>query len=261
MITNNKELFINQLFDSWKNSQQMEPISNIDQDISINDAYQIQLGVIEKRRALGQRVVGKKIGITSKPVMELLGVNQPDYGNLMSDMGYSSGDSLNIKNFCQPKAEGEIAFILKKDLYGPDVTHKMVLDATEFISPAIEIVDSRIKNWEIKIQDTVADNASSGAYILGTQKVSPSSVDMVACRMQFMKNRNVVGRGTGAATLGNPLNAVTWLANKMSHIDSGLEAGDVILSGSLSVMLPVEPGDEISIKIEDMGEGVSCSFY
>ncbi len=259
-IEKNKiQLFGDELFSAWEGVQQIEPITNREKSISIEEAYQIQLRTISKRKLVGQNIVGKKIGITAKPVMEMLNVDQPDFGHLMSDMQYKDRDVLETDKFCQPKGEGEIAFVLKKDLYGPGVTNADTLASTDYLVPAFEIVDSRIKNWQIKIQDTVADNASAGAFVLGEDRISPLGIDLSSCEMNLSKNDKIIGTGVGAATMGHPLTAVTWPANKLGELGIKLKAGEIILSGSLSTMFPIKKGDKLQLHISKIG-GVSCQF-
>ncbi len=248
-----------ELYEAWKKAQQINPITDRFPNITVEDAYRIQLRTIEKRKLYGNKVIGKKIGITAKPVMKLLGVDQPDFGHLMSDMEYENDKELKISNFCQPKGEGEIAFVLKKDLSGPGVTASEVLAATEHVLPAFEIVDSRIQDWKIKIQDTVADNASAGAFVLGEQTVDPHGIDLSACGIIIKKNNKIIGTGSGAATMDHPANAVAWLANKLGDLGFSLKSGEVILSGSLSLMFPIQSGDELSMEIDGLGQA-KCYF-
>lgn len=223
-------------------------------DLTIDDAYQISLRMLERRLAAGERIIGKKIGLTSKAVQTMLGVNQPDFGYLTDGMVFSSGAVMPISDrLIQPKAEGEIAFILKKDLMGPGITNADVLAATECVIPCFEVVDSRIQDWKIKIQDTVADNASCGLFILGDQAVSPRQVDLVTCGMVVEKNGQQISTGAGAAALGSPVNCVAWLANTLGHFGIGLKAGEVILSGSLVPLEPVKAGDFMRVDIGGIG--------
>ncbi len=173
--------------------------------------------MLERRLAAGEKIIGKKIGVTSKAVQNMLNVHQPDFGYLTDAMVFNSGEAMPIsKLLMQPKAEGEIAFILKKDLMGPGVTNADVLAATECVMPCFEIVDSRIRDWKIKIEDTVADNASCGLFVLGDRAVSPRQVDLVTCGMVVEKNGHVISTGAGAAALGSPVNCVAWLANTLA---------------------------------------------
>ena len=248
-----------ELYEAWRNARQIAPVTDRYPDISVEDAYRVQLRTIECRISDGEHVVGKKIGITAKAVMQMLKVDQPDFGHLLSGMAYSEGEPLEAKRFCQPRGEGEIAFILGKDLAGPGIKGPDVLAATECVMPAFEIVDSRVTNWKIKIQDTVADNASAAAFVLGDNVISARGIDLATCGMVLEKNGEIIGTGAGAASLGNPVNAVAWLANKLGELGITLKAGEVILSGSLSIMFPIQAGDVLRMSLGGVGN-VSCRF-
>ena len=207
----------------------------------------------------GERVVGKKIGVTSQAVMQMLGVFQPDFGILLDGMVYNEGQPIEAKTLIQPKAKGEIAFVLKHDLMRPGVSAADVIAATEGVMACFEIVDSRIENWKIKIQDTVADNASCGVLVLGDRLVDPRDVDLGTCGMVLEKNGEIVATGAGAAALGHPANAVAWLANTLGRLGMGLKAGEVVLSGSLAAMVPVQAGDSLRVSIGGIG-GCSVRF-
>ena len=215
--------------------------------------------MVGRRIEAGERVVGKKIGVTSKVVMNMLDVHQPDFGYLLDGMVYNEGETIPMDSLIQPRAEGEIAFILKKDLLGPGVTNADVLRATECVMPCFEIVDSRILDWKIRIQDTVADNASCGVFVLGDQAVAPHKVDLALCGMVLEKNGEIVGTGAGAAALGSPVNAIAWLANTLGRLGIPLKAGEVVLSGSLAALIPVRSGDSLRIAIGGIG-GCSVRF-
>ena len=229
-------------------------------DITIEDAYHIQQRMIFRRVEQGERIVGKKIGVTSAAVMSMLGVAQPDFGYMLDGMIYSDGAAIDAATLIQPKAEGEIAFVLKKDLMGPGVSAADVLAATEGVMACFEIVDSRITDWKIKIQDTVADNASCGVFVLGDRMVDPNQVDLRTCGMVLEKNGEVVVTGAGAATMGSPVNAVVWLANTLGKLGIPLKAGEVILSGALGAMVQVKAGDNLRVTIGGIG-GCSVRFY
>jgi 2-oxopent-4-enoate/cis-2-oxohex-4-enoate hydratase len=250
---------VNQLHQAWENASQIPPITDSVPKITVEEAYQIQLKLMAKRIAEGEAVVGKKIGITAKVVMKMLGVDQPDFGHLMSGMEFQESQSLPFNKFCQPKAEGEIAFLLKKDLTGPGITRDQIIEATECVMPAFEIVDSRIQDWNIKIQDTIADNASAGAFVIGSSRTSLKGLDLATCGMVLKKNGEIIGTGNGAATLDHPLNAVGWLANTLGSLGMSLKAGEIILSGSLSVMFPIQSGDSLEMEIEGVGKTM-CHF-
>ncbi len=253
----NKEQILlcgDELYEAMTQRHTLRPFTERFSDITIEDAYNISLRMIERRVAAGEKIIGKKIGVTSKAVQSMLNVHQPDFGFLTDAMAYSEGQEMPIsEQLMQPKAEGEIAFILKKDLMGPGVTNADVLAATDCVIPCFEVVDSRIENWNIKIQDTVADNASCGLFILGDKAVDPRKVDLATCGMVVEKNGSIISTGAGAAALGSPVNCVAWLANTLGEFGIPLKAGEVILSGSLVPLEPVQAGDHMSVSIGGMG--------
>ncbi len=248
-----------ELYSALTECRTIAPLTSRGLDISIEDAYHIQQRMIARRIEKGERVVGKKIGVTSQAVMNLLGVHQPDFGYLLDGMLYNEGEAIPFDRLIQPKAEGEIAFLLKKDLQGPGVTAVDVLAATEGVMACFEIVDSRIQDWKIKIQDTVADNASCGVFVLGDQLVDISKVDLALCGMVLEKNGEIVVTGAGAATLGHPVNAMVWLANTLGRLGIPLKAGDIVLSGAMGAMVPIQKGDNLRVTIGGIG-GCSVRF-
>jgi|TARA_B110000259_G_C14008873_1_gene398875 2-oxopent-4-enoate/cis-2-oxohex-4-enoate hydratase len=255
----NKEQIIycgDELYKAMVSRTAVRPLTERYPDITIDDAYHISLQMLQRRLASGEKVIGKKIGVTSKAVQNMLGVFQPDFGYLTDKMVFS--DEIPIsKMLMQPKAEGEIAFILKKDLSGPGITNADVLAATESVMPCFEIVDSRIDNWEIKIQDTVADNASCGLFVVNEKAaVDPRSIDLSTCGMVVEKNGSTLSLGAGAAALGSPVNCVAWLANTLGKFGIPLKAGEIILSGSLVPLEPIVAGDVMNVRIGGMG---NCS--
>jgi 2-oxopent-4-enoate/cis-2-oxohex-4-enoate hydratase len=250
-----------ELYAALRTQSTLAPLTERESAITIEDAYHISLRMVNQRLELdGERIVGKKIGVTSKPVQDMLGVFQPDFGFLTDRMEYPDGASIIIAgNMIQPRAEGEIAFRLKSDLAGPGVTEQDVLDATATIMPCFEIVDSRIRDWKIRIQDTVADNASCGVYVLGKNEVDPRDFDLPNLKMTIYKNGVFNAEGLGSAVQGNPLTAVAWLANTLGEFGIPFKAGEIILSGSLAPLIPVVAGDEMSLVIDGIG-GCSCRF-
>ncbi|MEH6515185.1 MAG: fumarylacetoacetate hydrolase family protein [Halioglobus sp.] len=238
----------------------LAPFTERFSDITIDEAYRISLKMIDCRVRAGEKIIGKKIGVTSKPVQDMLGVFQPDFGFLTDGMVFADGADISIaEHLIQPRAEGEIAFRLKADLVGPGVTEAQVLAATESIMPCFEIVDSRIDDWKIKIEDTVADNASCGVYVLGAKEVDPHDYDLPNLHMRVFKNGELNSEGLGSAVQGNPLASVAWLANTLGEYGIPLKAGEVILSGSLVPLIPVVAGDRVSLEIDGIG-GCSCNF-
>lgn len=249
------------LFEALRGRRTLAPLTARHADITVDDAYRISLQFLSRREAAGERVIGKKIGVTSKPVQDMLGVFQPDFGFLTDAMQFADGTtvSLSAAGLIQPRAEGEIAFMLKSDLQGPGVTREQVLAATEWVAPCFEIVDSRIDNWKIKIQDTVADNASCGVFVVGTRHTNPRVLDLAAASMQMWKNEVPAGTGLGAAVQGHPAEAVAWLANTLGAFGIPFKAGELILSGSLAPLVPAVAGDRFTMHIEGLG-GCSVSF-
>lgn len=248
-----------ELYDALTHGRVVEPLTSRHADITVDDAYAIQQRLNARRLQAGERIVGKKIGVTSQAVMNMLGVHQPDFGLLTDAMVYNEGEAIPSARLIQPKAEGEIAFVLKRDLQGPGVTAADVLAATEGVMACFEIVDSRIRDWKIRIQDTVADNASCGVFVLGDRLVDPRRVDLATCGMVLEKNGEIAVTGAGAATLGSPLTAVAWLANTLGRMGVTLRAGEVILSGALGAMVPVQRGDALRVTIGGIG-GCSVRF-
>lgn len=232
----------------------IQAITSTYPELTTVQAYQIQLQTIEKELLKGDVITGKKIGLTSVAMQTSLGVNEPDYGHLLQSMEVGNGGKVPSGRLLQPKVEGEIAFILKEDLVGPNLTVTDVIQATDYIVPALEIVDSRIKNWQIKLPDTIADNASSGLYVLGEGKFRLHAIDLKNVGMALYKNGQLLNTGAGVACLGNPLTAVVWLANKLAAYNITLKKGEVILSGALSAAMDAQPGDQFSCKFNQMGE-------
>jgi 2-keto-4-pentenoate hydratase len=235
------------------------PLTSMDSELKVKEAYYVQLENIKKKIEQGQKIIGKKIGLTSLAMQTLLGVDEPDYGHLLDSMVVENGGFISIEKVLQPKVEAEIAFILKKEIRGPNLTALDVLQATECIVPALEIVDSRVKDWKIKLADTVADNASSGFFVLGGKPFKVEDIDLELLGMAFYKNGELVNTGVGAAALGNPANCVAWLANKLSEFDIPLRAGEVILSGALSAAAEARAGDSFTARFAHIGQ-VSVHF-
>ena len=242
-----------ELYAAWLARRPLEPLRLREPGITIEDAYQIQERFVARRVQAGETIIGKKIGATSKPVQDFLEVYQPDFGMLLSGMVYQEGDTIPLGTLIQPKAEAELAFVLKEDLKGPGITAMDVIRATDYVLPCFEIVDSRITAWNIKIQDTVADNASCGVYVLGKTKGDPRKLDITLAGMVLEKNGELFSTGVGAAVQGSPANAVAWLANTLGELGIPFKAGEVILSGSQSALVPVVDGDELVCTVGGLG--------
>jgi 2-keto-4-pentenoate hydratase len=238
------------------------PIAPVRTQMPLGDvaaAYAVQ--EVNTRRALaaGRRLAGRKIGLTSVAVQKQLGVDQPDYGMLFADMARADAEEVLYRDVLQPKAEAEIAFVLGRDLTAEFLTTADVLRAIDFAVPAIEIVGSRITNWDIKITDTVADNASSALYVLGSRPVLLKDFDPCACAMVMQRGEETVSSGNGAACMGSPVTACLWLARVMVAAGRPLQAGDTVLSGALGPMVAAKPGDSFTARIEGLGT-VRTSF-
>jgi 2-keto-4-pentenoate hydratase len=231
----------------------VEPIAGNLPKGDLGAAYAVQSHNTKRGLAGGRRLVGRKIGLTSHVVQRQLGVDQPDYGMLFADMAYGDGDTVPIANFVQPKVEAEIALVLGKDLDRDRHTTADIIDATAYALPCVEIVDSRIADWRISICDTIADNASSGAFVLGSSPKPLSDIDLRLCGMVLEQNGEPVSTGVGAACLGNPLNAARWLADVMAATDWPLRADDIVLTGALGPMVAVSGGDRIDVRISGLG--------
>lgn len=233
----------------------VEPLTTRFPDLTLEDAYRVSRQLQMRRIEAGESLVGYKIGLTNKAVQDFFQIDQPDFGHLTDAMRFMGGSDVPITDrLIQPKIEGEIAFVLKRGLRGPGVTPDKVIDATDYVAPCFEIVDSRVCDWRIKIQDTVADNGSSGLFVMGHQRVDPRKLDLSACVMTMMMDGTVVSEGTGAAALGGPENAVAWLANSLGETDAGLQPGQVILSGALGPVVSATPGTLMKLSISDIGD-------
>lgn len=219
----------------------------------LDAAYAVQAELIERRLSGGGRIAGRKIGLTAPAVQQQFGVHQPDFGVLLDDMIRSDSAALSLDDFIAPRIEGEIAFVLGADLEDPRTTVVDVLRATQYLLPAIEVVDSRIRDWDISIADTVADNASSGAVILGTTAYDPVGLDLTEVAMTLEHAGEPVSTGTGAACLGSPVNAVVWLARECAGRGRPLTAGEVVLSGALGPMAEIDGPGHHRVDISGLG--------
>ena len=243
-----------ELHAAWCERRTLPPLRVSYPWLTIDDAYAISLGFMARRTAAGERIVGKKIGVTSKAVQDMLGVHQPDFGFLTDAMQVDDGGTIVIgERMIQPRAEAEIALVLGSSLKGPGVTEADVLAATASVAACFEIVDSRIDRWDIRIVDTIADNASCGLFVLGAERRSPQGLDLAALEVRVSKNGASLSRGLGSAVQGSPLAAVAWLANTLGAYGVTLDAGDIILSGSLVPLEPARPGDVFELDLDRLG--------
>lgn len=228
--------------------------------MTVDQAYAVSLGVLERRLARGERVTGKKIGLTAVAIQQALGIDEPDFGFLTDAMEVPDGGSIETAMLLRsPMIEAEIAFVLRHGLPGSNVTPEQVLEATDHVTACFEIVDTRFDTQRIRIADTVADNASGALYVLGQKRADPRGIDLAAVHCAVSCNGAPIAEGLGAAVMGNSLNSVAWLANRLGAYGITLDAGDVVLPGSMIPFAPVRPGD---LMVADMGElgTVSVSF-
>ncbi len=251
----NLESIAEKIFKAEIDKTPIQPIRTIfNNDRNIEAAYQIQQFITQKKIAKGAKLIGKKIGLTSFAVQKQLGVDEPDYGILTEAMQIKNYGKIGFENLMQPKAEAEWAFVLKHDLDVDNMTFSDIEKAIDYAIVAIEIVGSRIKDWDIKITDTIADNASASHFVLGSNKIELSKIDLVNCKMQMFKNDKLVSEGNGQACMGNPLKAVLWLAQTMQKHNQPLKAGEIILSGALGPMSNLGKGDSIKANIDNFDE-------
>jgi 2-keto-4-pentenoate hydratase len=247
------------LLGAYASRAPLPPLTDSHPDLSVADAYAIQVAQVAAWTARGAVVKGHKVGLTSAAMQRQLGVDQPDFGVLLDSMFLAEGVTAEFGRFLQPKAEPEIAFVLGRPLRGPGVTVAEALAAVDFVLPALEIIDSRIADWKITLADTVADNASSGAVVLGSRPVRADSLDLSLAGCLLHRNGRLEGTGAGGAVLGSPVNALVWLANTLGARGVGLEAGHVILPGSVCAAIPFGPGDTVSATFDRIGS-VSITF-
>jgi len=233
-----------------------QPVKPVRDEIPAHDAalaYAIQQVNVDLRCEQGERIVGRKIGLTSLAVQTQLGVDQPDFGTLFASMAYGDNQPIPLSTLIQPKVEAEIALVLERDLTAEKHTYADLIGATAYALAAIEVVDSRVQNWDIRFTDTVADNASSARFVLGSRPVLLRDVDLSACAMTLAQGGEVLSRGNGSACLGNPLNAAAWLADRMVQLGTPLRAGDIVLTGALGPMVAVKQPGTYTVQIEGLG--------
>jgi 2-keto-4-pentenoate hydratase len=250
--------FADELYRSRNEVTSIDPLSLQEPEITIPEAYAVQMQNVKKDLALGKRITGKKIGLTSLAMQRVFNVDQPDYGHLFDDMEVVDG-KICADSMILPRVEAEITFHLKSALTSAPITVDKVLAATDYVVASLEIVDSRIKDWKIKIVDTIADNASSGKYVLSSRRVDPRTIDLKGIKMEFFKNGEKINEGMGKDALGDPAYCVAWLAECLKTYNVTLNAGEVILSGALSAALPAVKGDHFEARFSELGS-VSVEF-
>lgn len=237
----------------------MTPLTDRYGDIDVVDAYEIQLINIRQRVAEGARIIGHKVGLSSKAMQDMMGVDEPDYGHLLDEMEVFENVPVKSSNFLYPRVEVEVGFILADDLPGAGCTEEDVLAATAAFAPAIELIDTRITNWQIKLCDTIADNASSAGWVLGEARVSPKDIDIRNIDAVLTNHGKIVAEGRSDAVLGNPVTAVAWLARKVESFGVRLKAGDIVLPGSCTRAIDAPPGSDFVADFAGLGS-VRLSF-
>lgn len=247
------------LYAAERTRQPIAPLVETYPGLSPDDAYRVQMGTINRKVKDGARIVGHKIGLTSLAMQQLLNVDQPDFGQILDTMMVADGAVLRRADLIYPRVEGEISFVLGEDLRGPGVTVPRVLAATKYVMAALEIVDSRIADWRITLADTIGDNASSCRMVVGGRCLPVDGLDLRLMGMILEKNGEIANTATGAAVLGNPAQAVAWLANKLAEFDVTLKAGEVVLPGALSAAVTVQAGDTVRATFDHLGS-VSVRF-
>lgn len=247
------------LWQAHATAKPCDPVRDLIGATDVDAAYAVQQRNTERWIAQGRRLVGRKIGLTSKAVQKQLGVDQPDFGMLFADMCVADGETIDIARILQPKIEAEIALVIERPLTHAKHTVADIINATAYALPALEIVGSRVAGWDIRLTDTIADNASSGLFVLGSRPVKLAEFDIVNCGMLTERRGDQVSIGAGAACLGNPLHAAVWLADVMARVGNPLQPGDIIMTGALGPMVAVNASDAFEAQIEGLGR-VSALF-
>jgi 2-oxopent-4-enoate hydratase len=248
-----REMLAEALWGAEQDRTPIPPLTDRHPELTVEDAYAIQTINLDRKVGEGRIIRGRKVGLTSAPMQQLLGVDEPDFGVLLDDMFTEDGDDIPVDSLLQPRIEAEVAFIMGEDLSGPGVTTSNALAAIEGALPAMEIVDSRVADWKIKLADTIADNASSGRVVIGGKLNAVTDLDLRLLGVAVSRNGRLADTGAGAAALGNPARCVAWLANKLAAFGTGLRAGDVVLPGAVHKMIPVQPGDVFRAEFAHLG--------
>jgi 2-keto-4-pentenoate hydratase len=238
---------------AYQTREPIDPPSKEPGGLSVEDAYEVQRLQVEEWVGSGRVVRGHKVGLTSVAMQAMMGVDQPDYGHLMDDMFYPEGSPVPLGTFLQPRVEPEVALVLGRSLAGPGVTVVDALRAVDLVLPALELIDSRVRDWQIGLADTIADNASSGGVVLGSRALQPDSVDLRLIGVNLYRNGSLEATGAGGAALGSPVVALAWLANTLGSLGVVLEEGEVVLPGSCTKALTVAPGDVVTANFGGLG--------
>lgn len=241
------------LMTAYRTKQPVEPLSDKYAQLTLDDSYEIQLMQIAQRVTAGAQIKGHKVGLTSPAMQRQMNVDQPDFGHLLDDMFHLEHLPIPTGEYLQPRIEPEVAFVLRRSLHGPGVTVAEAAAAVDFVLPALEIIDSRIRDWQIGILDTIADNASSGGVVLGSTPTRLGDVDLRLSGCTLRRNGDLVGTGAGGAVMGSPLTSLVWLVNTLGARGVALEPGHVVLPGSITASVPVAPGDSFTAVFAGLG--------
>ncbi|MGN7399580.1 2-keto-4-pentenoate hydratase [Cytobacillus praedii] len=259
LLTNRDKEIINYLFAAERDAREVSKVTDKFPELTIEDAYLIQDGLLaRKRMEEGTKTVGMKLGLTSKAKQKMMGVNEAIYGYLHSDMLAFEWEPISFSQFIHPKVEPEIAFLLAEDLKGENITIEDVLKATKYVAPALEVIDSRYKDFRFTLNDVIADNCSSAKFFVGSKWVSPSAIDIGSIGMVLSKNGKLEQTGSSAAVLGHPAAAIAWAVNQLHTIGKGLRKGDIVLSGAMSEAIAFQSGDSVIAAFDGLG---SVSMY
>lgn len=242
-----------ELLAAYASRQPIAPLTDRYPDLTLSQAYAIQEHQVKAWRQAGRTIVGYKVGLTSRAMQEQLGVDQPDFGRLLDDMVLDPSTPIALGRFISPKVEPEIAFVLKEELTGPGLGAGDVARAIDYAVISLEIIDSRVADWRIKLADTIADNASSGALALGEAHVDVSEVDLADARVELRLNDESIAAGTGSAVLGHPVNGLLWVANTLGSLGQSLEAGSIVMAGSMTKAISIQPGDRVTADFGALG--------
>lgn len=248
-----REQLAAELAEAERSRVPIAPLTETNVGIDVVDAYEIQLINIRQRVAAGAKVIGHKVGLSSKAMQQMMNVDEPDYGHLLDEMAVFEDTPVKSADYLYPRVEVEVGFILAEDLPGADCTEEDVLAATAAFAPAIELIDTRISDWKIKLCDTIADNASSAGWVLGANRIAPSDIDICNIDAVLTRNGEVVAKGRSDAVLGNPVTAVAWLARKVEGFGVRLKAGDIVLPGSCTKAFDATPGAEYVADFAGLG--------
>lgn len=241
------------LLDAYATGVPIPPLTASHPDMSVDDAYAVQRAQADAWTAAGARIKGHKVGLTSAAMQRQMGVDQPDFGILLDSMFLPESAPIDTGRFLQPRVEPEIAFVLGRPLSGPGATAADAVAAVEYVLPALEVIDSRIADWKITLPDTIADNASSGGLVLGTRPVRLGDLDLALMGCLLHRDGVLIDTGAGGAVLGSPINALVWLANVLGERGIALEAGHVVLPGSITAAVPVAPGETLTATFAGIG--------